>query len=49
MRFFKEFMTFMFSRKKFWLMPIVLILMLFGLIIVTGQGSVLTPFIYTMF
>ena len=42
-------MTFMLSRKKYWLMPIVLILFLFGLIIVTGQGSVLTPFIYTMF
>ena len=49
MKFFKELMTFMLSRKKYWLMPIVLILMLFGLIIVTGQGSVLTPFIYTMF
>jgi uncharacterized membrane protein YjdF len=49
MQILREFIGFLAHRKKYWLMPIILILFLFGLIIVTGQGSVLTPFIYTMF
>ncbi len=49
MQILREFIGFLAHRKKYWLMPIILILFLFGLIIVTSQGSVLTPFIYTMF
>ncbi len=37
------------ERKKFWLAPIILILLLFGMLIVLTQGSTLAPFIYTLF
>jgi hypothetical protein len=37
------------ERKKFWLLPIVLILVLFGGLIVLTQGSAVAPFIYTLF
>ena len=36
-------------RKKYWLMPIVLVLLLLGLLIVLTEGSVVAPFIYTLF
>ncbi|MEO7476185.1 MAG: DUF5989 family protein [Gemmatimonadales bacterium] len=36
-------------RKKFWLLPIILVLLLVGLLLVFAQGSVLAPFIYTIF
>jgi hypothetical protein len=36
-------------RKKWWLAPIVLFLLLIGLVIVLSQGSALAPFIYTLF
>lgn len=36
-------------RKKFWLLPIVATLLLLGVLIVLGQGSVVAPFIYTLF
>jgi hypothetical protein len=44
-----EMWAFMKERKKFWLLPIVLILVLFGGLIVLTQGSVVAPFIYTLF
>jgi hypothetical protein len=44
-----EFWAFMRERKKFWLLPIVLILVLFGGLIVMTQGSAVAPFIYTLF
>lgn len=44
-----ELWTFMKERKKFWLLPIVLVLMLFSALIVFTQGSALAPFIYTLF
>ena len=44
-----ELWAFMRERKKFWLLPIVLVLMLFGTLIVFTQGSVVAPFIYTLF
>ena len=48
-----EFMTelwaFMRARKKFWLLPIILVLVLFGGLIVFTQGTVVAPFIYTLF
>ena len=44
-----EFFKFLFVRKKYWLMPIAVILLIFGGLIVLGEGSALTPFIYTLF
>jgi drug/metabolite transporter superfamily protein YnfA len=37
------------ERKKFWLLPIILVLMLFGVLLVFAQSSALAPFIYTIF
>lgn len=36
-------------RKKFWLAPIILVMLLLGALIVFAQGSVVAPFIYTLF
>jgi len=36
-------------RKKFWLLPIILMMALFGALIVLSQGSAVAPFIYTLF
>jgi len=44
-----ELWAFMRERKKFWLLLIVLILVLFGGLIVLTQGSAVAPFIYTLF
>jgi hypothetical protein len=44
-----ELWAFMRERKKFWLMPIVIVLLLFGALIVFTQGSAVAPFIYTLF
>jgi len=44
-----ELWAFMKERKKFWLLPILLILMLFSVLIVFTQGSALAPFVYTLF
>ena len=40
---------FMKARKKFWLAPIIVILLLLGVLIVFAQGSAVAPFIYTLF
>ena len=40
---------FMRARKKFWLAPIILILLLLGMLLVFTQGSTLAPFVYTLF
>ena len=45
----KEFWEFMKVRKKFWLMPIILILLLLGVLIVFAETSAVAPFIYTLF
>jgi hypothetical protein len=47
--FLRELWAFMKERKKFWLLPIVLVLVLFGSLVVLTQGSVVAPFIYTLF
>jgi hypothetical protein len=47
--FFKDLWLFMRVRKKFWLAPIILILLLLGALLVFSQGSALAPFIYTIF
>jgi hypothetical protein len=44
-----EFWEFLRHRKKYWLLPIVMMLLLLGLLIVLTQGSALAPFIYTVF
>ena len=44
-----ELWMFMRARKKFWLLPIVLVLLVFGGLVVFSQGTVLAPFIYTLF
>ena len=41
--------AFMRERKKFWLAPIVIVMVLLGALIVFAQGSVVAPFIYTLF
>jgi hypothetical protein len=45
----KEFTSYIFARKKFWLIPIFLVLFLLGLITILSQGSAVAPFIYTIF
>ena len=45
----KEFWDFLKVRKKWWLTPIVLVLVLLGALIVFSQGSVVSPFIYPLF
>jgi len=47
--FFKEFFTFMIKRKKFWLFPIIFVLLIFSVLIVMTQGTAVAPFIYTIF
>jgi hypothetical protein len=49
MSFIKELWQFMRIRKKFWLLPIMLMMALFGALIVLSQGSAVAPFIYTLF
>ena len=45
----KDFAGFMKQRKKFWLLPIIVIMLLLGVLIVVAEGSALAPFIYTIF
>ena len=47
--FLKEFWEFLRERKKYWLLPIIVVLAFFGIIIVLSQGSAVAPFIYTIF
>ena len=49
MSFVKEFLEFLKVRKKYWLLPILLVLVLFGALIILSQGSSVAPFIYTIF
>ena len=46
---FSEIWKYMRVRKKFWLAPVFVILILFGILIVFAEGSALAPFIYTLF
>ncbi|MGV6807863.1 MAG: DUF5989 family protein [bacterium] len=45
----KDLWGFMKARKKFWLAPIIIIMLLLGALIVMTQGSAVAPFIYTLF
>ena len=47
--FVRELWTFMRVRKKFWLLPIFLMMAIFGGLVVLSQGSAVAPFIYTVF
>lgn len=47
--FIKDIIQFMLERKKFWLAPIIIVLLVMGLLIVFGGGSAIAPFIYTLF
>ena len=47
--FIKEFLEFLRERKKYWLLPIIIVLALFGILIVLSQGSAVAPFVYTLF
>ena len=49
MSFALEFWAYMRPRKKFWLLPLILVLLLFGGLIILSKGSVVAPFIYTIF
>lgn len=44
-----QFIGFLKERKKYWLLPIVLIFLLVGILLVTTQSTVIAPFIYTLF
>ncbi len=45
----KDLWQFINERKKFWLAPMILILLLIGMLVVLGGGSAIAPFIYTLF
>jgi hypothetical protein len=45
----RELWGFLKMRKKWWLLPIIMVLLLVGVLLVFAQGSVLAPFIYTIF
>jgi hypothetical protein len=47
--FLAEFWHYLAARKKFWLLPILLVLVLFGGLIILAKGSAIAPFIYTIF
>lgn len=49
MSFLKELWLFMRVRKKYWMLPIFLILLVFGGLVILTQGSAIAPFIYTIF
>lgn len=49
MSFLRELWAFIRSRKKYWLLPILFMMVLLGLLIVIAQGSAIAPFIYTLF
>jgi hypothetical protein len=49
MEFLKDLWLFMKERKKFWLWPLIILLLLLGILIVFGGGSAIAPFIYTLF
>lgn len=49
MSFLVEFWRFLRVRKKFWLVPILIVMIIFGGLVVLTQGSAVAPFIYTLF
>ncbi len=49
MEFIKELWIFLLKRKKLWLVPIILVMIILGGLLILAQGSVVAPFIYTLF
>ncbi len=49
MSFLKELWAYMRTRKKYWLIPILIVMVILGGLIVLAQGSAVAPFIYTLF
>ena len=49
MDFLRDLWGFLRHRKKFWLLPIIMVLLSFGVLIVLSSGSAIAPFIYTLF
>jgi len=49
MDFLRDLWKYMKSRKKYWLVPLIVILLFFGVLIVLSSGSAIAPFIYTLF
>lgn len=45
----KELWMFLRSRKKMWLLPIIVVMLVLGVLLILAQGSVVAPFIYTLF
>ena len=49
MEFLKELWAFLLARKKLWLAPIIIVMLIVGGLLILAQGSVVAPFIYTIF
>ncbi|MDA3821111.1 MAG: DUF5989 family protein [Bacteroidales bacterium] len=49
MEFIRDLWKYMMERKKVWLIPLIIILLFFGILIVLSSGSAIAPFIYTLF
>jgi hypothetical protein len=49
MSFLAEFWSFLRARKKFWLLPLLVMIVLFGALLIFAESSALAPFIYTLF
>ena len=49
MSFIRELWLFLRTRKKFWLLPIIVVLLLFGMLLIVAESSAVAPFIYTIF
>jgi competence protein ComGC len=49
MEFLRDLWDFLKTRKKFWLIPLIIILLIFAVLIVISSGSAIAPFIYTIF
>jgi len=49
MAFLRELWQFLRARKKFWLLPIILVMLVLGGLLILAQGSAVAPFIYTLF
>lgn len=49
MQFFKDILGFIFSSKKYWLIPVLFIMIVLGGFVMLTKGSVIAPFIYTVF
>ncbi len=49
LRIIKEIFEFLIKKKRYWLIPVIIILLLFGLLLVLTEGTAIAPFIYTLF